>query len=200
MMKALKHSHNLWIRPEQYDKFLDQNIRKKLEKIIPAIVKDYDIVCNGIDEVTKKYGLPQGEFKLWDSDLMRFGAKFKADGMSDEELLKVIEQRFRAVSEVSFRFFSWLGFGTKFSPERQALLEKGVRVPGLPGRLRRSGFLVMDWPPNTGDPRKDEKIIADVKEHLERDWAEVFTPEGRLKLVNGEIVFVRPKRRKTTKP
>ncbi len=69
-------------------------------------------------------------------------------------------------------------------------------MPGLPGRLRRDGYLVIDWPPNTGDLKKDEKLREDVREDLENNWEEVFTPEGRLKFVNGEIVLVRPKSRK----
>lgn len=194
--KVLEHSYGLWISLEELDKLMNSDVRKKLEKIIPAIVKNYDIIFNGVEEAAKKYGL-QGQ--LWVKSghhlYVHFGATFDASNMSDEEVLKAIEPRFRAVGEVSYKYRSWLGFGTEFSPERKALIAQGVHVPGLPGRLRRDGYLVIDWPPNTGTAQKDEEMRADIRKYLKNNWAEVFTPEGRLKLVNEEIILVKPKKK-----
>jgi len=197
MEHILEYSYNIRMPYEEYDKLLDPSVRKRLEKIIPAFVMDYEIVCDGIEEATKKYGLPPDELTVKSSNCYtKFGAKFNVRDMSDEEILKAIEPKFRAVGEVGYRFYSWLGFGTKFSPERQALVNKGARVPGLPGRLRGEGFLVIDWPPNTGDSEKDEKIHAEVKKYLENKWRTVFTSEGRLKLISGEILLVEPRKKR----
>jgi len=57
----------------------------------------------------------------------------------------------------------------------------------------------VDWPSDTGDPKKDEKIRADVKKYPQNGWRIVFTPEGRWNLVNGEIVLVKPERRRKTR-
>jgi len=199
MRHVLDGSYYVWMLCEDLDKLLDPNVRKRLEKIIPAIAKDYEIVCDGMEEIAKKYGLPQSELILKSSNCyIHFGAKLDAKNMSDEEILKAIEPKFRAIGEVGCKFDSWLGprvLGKGgYSQERQALIDKGVHVPSLPGRLRNRGFLVIDWPPNTGDSKKDEEVRAEVKKWLENKMGIVFTPEGRLKLVNGEIVLVRPKR------
>jgi len=53
--------------------------------------------------------------------------------------------------------------------------------------------LVIDWPPNTGNSVADMEIADDVRKYLENDWAVVFTPEGRLKLVNGKIMLGKAK-------
>lgn len=197
MMHVLEHSCNIRLCAYgEFNKFLDPSVRKRLEKIIPAIVIDYEIVCRGIEDATREYGLPKDELRVCDAGCMDFRAKFEVRDMADDELLRAIEKTFRAYSTISRKLLDWWGPRFENSIERQALIDRGVRVPGLLGRLRRKGLLVLDWPPSSRKRDYDAKITADVREYLENNWAEVFTPEGRLKLVNGEIVLLEPKRKK----
>lgn len=144
MLRVLEYSYDIRITIEEFSKLLDPNVRNRLKNIIPAVIKDYEIVCNGIEEATRKYGLPRDSIRFKEATWMEIVAEFNAINMSDDEILKAIEPRFMGLAEIEHRFYSWRGLGVEFSPERQALVEKGARVSGLPGRLRSPGLLVID--------------------------------------------------------
>lgn len=71
---------------------------------------------------------------FYDAGCMDFRAKFEVRDMADDELLRAIEKRFRAYSAISRKLLDWWGPRFVNSLERQAFIDKGVRVPGLIGR------------------------------------------------------------------
>lgn len=197
MNHILQDSYHIHMLPEDIDRLINSDMRKRLENIIPAIVRDYEIVCDAMNEAVKKYGLPLDEVVTKaHSFYIDFGIEFDARNMSDEEILNAIDVRFKGVGEAGHKFDSWIGYRAEYSAERRALLKTDIRVPGRRGRIGRPALLVAEWPPNTGDPEKDKKIFNDVKAWLEGVRGTAFTPQGILRLVDKEVVLIKHKPKK----
>ncbi|MGQ9597331.1 MAG: hypothetical protein ACUVUS_08205 [Thermoproteota archaeon] len=107
--------------------------------------------------------------------------KFKAENLSDEDVLNETEKCIKTLSEAVGEFTKWY-----YSEERKRVYERG----GLKREPPHLRYFIAEWPPNTGDPEKDREIIEDVKRKLSGNH-KVYTPKGLLELKNGEIVVKR---------
>ena len=118
---------------------------------------------------------------------MELSSKFDAKGTSANAMLDAAGRRAGVMAKVWEKFWSWFN-----SAERKALVKKASRIPIIP----HNSWLIIDWPPNTGDPKLDKKILEEVRKDLAMALPRVIvTPEGQLKLKGGKVALVERKGR-----
>lgn len=188
MYKHAERYYQLYMWPDEVMKSRDPNTRKVARRLAPGVIKDCEVVEKAGREAGLKYLADPNSLEI-DFNWIKIESRFKVERLSEEEILKEVEKRVKAVNEAVTTFRKWYE-----SEERKNLYEQTRIKKELP----YDRTFEVEWPPNTGDPEKDRGIIEDVKRKLSRNH-KVYTPKGLLQLKNGEIVLKGKGRRKEEK-
>jgi len=165
----------------------NRKARTALRKLAPGIVKDFDTAERFAEEFGLKYANGPNLIEV-DYNDTRYTSKFSTVGMSEDEAMKQLEKRIRAVFEASAKFLEW-----DESEEKKSLYLK----TSLKRELPRSRKFCPYWPPNYGDQKRNEEHIKWVTETLEKYHVRVYTPDGELELKNGKLVIKKEGTRKS---
>ncbi|MEM2100221.1 MAG: hypothetical protein QXP45_02660 [Thermoproteota archaeon] len=183
MFKHAERYYQIYMWPDEVMKSRDPNAREVARRFAPGIIKDCETVEKATREAGLKYLADPNALEI-DFNWIRIESKFKAEKLVEEEILKEVEKRVKAVSEVIVKFWIWYE-----SEERKNIYEQ-TRIKK---ELRHDRAFEADWPPNTGSPEKDKEKYELVEERL-RFKTRVYTPKGELELKNGEIVLKKKKK------
>jgi chemotaxis protein histidine kinase CheA len=183
LCKLDESKYHIYMRPSEVMRSKDPDARKAAKKLAPGPIKDCEVAEKAAKEASSKYFGKEDVIRV-DFDHMGMTVNFKAEGLTDEEVLKEIERSIKALSEAWTEFLKWY-----YSEERKRIYGKG----GLKREPPYLRYFIAEWPPNTGNPEKDREIIKDVKQKLSRN-DRVYTPKGLLELKNGEITVKKSRR------
>lgn len=152
--------------------------RRMLTRLASGVMKDFEMGEKSAEESSLKC-LNDPNLIEVDYSRMHFSSKFSIVEMNEDEAIRQLEKRARAVSEASMGFLRWLE-----SKERKRLYDRTSMK-----RESKSRTFLPYWPPNYGDQKRNEKETKEVIEFVRKYNAEFFTPHGKLELQNGKPVI-----------
>jgi hypothetical protein len=182
-LKLDESKYYVYMSLNEVMKSRDPNARKVAKKLAPGPVKDCEMAEKAAEKASLKY-FGREDAIIIDFDQMGMTVNFKAEGLSDEEVLGEIEKSAKALSEAWKEYLEW------YHSERRRRLYERTGLKKEPPHIR---CFIAEWPPNTGNPEKDREIIKDVKQKLSCN-DRVYTSKGLLELKNGEITVKKSKR------
>ena len=114
--------------PGEY--FLNREDRMILARLIPAIVKDFNIFLKFLDEVLAKYKIDKSEVEL-NPYFFDCSLKFNIADMKDEQIVENVLKRAEALTELRKKFREWLP-----NDKRREYYESTMLFPEDPFRRR----------------------------------------------------------------
>jgi hypothetical protein len=202
-LKLDESKYYVYMSLNEVMKSRDPNARKVAKKLAPGPVKDCEMAEKAAKKASLKY-FGREDAIIIDFDQMGMNVNFKAECLSDEEVLREIEKSANALSEAWKEYLEW------YHSERRRRLYERTGLKKEPPYIRR---FIAEWPPNTGSPEKDREIVEEVKRKLSRNYEidvfrniirpegerkfrgyKIYTPKGLLELKNGEITVKKSRR------
>lgn len=177
LFKLDESKYYIYMFPDEVMKSRDPNARKVAKRLAPGPIKDCEVAEKAAKGASLKY-FGKGDAIMIDFNFIGMKVKFKAENLSDEDVLNEIEKCIKALSEALGGFMKWY-----YSEDRKRVYKRG----GLKREPPYLRYFVAEWPPNTGDPEEDREIVEDVRLKLNRN-DKVYTPKGLLILKDGEIM------------
>jgi len=155
----------------------DPKVRRAARKLAAGPIKDCEVAERAARKASLKHFGREDAIEI-DYFWMAWKMRFNVEGMSDDEIIARIDRCADCMMEAWREYLEWYN-----SEERKRLYER----TRLKREVRCRHFYVK-WPPDTGDPKKDEEIVGYVRDCLS-DGTKMYTPEGQLELRDGAIVL-----------
>lgn len=202
-LKLDESKYHVYMSLNEVMKSRDPNTRKAAKRLAPGPVKDCEMAEKAAKKASLKYFGRENAITI-DFDQMGMTVNFKAENLSNEEILKEIEKSANALSEAWKEYLEW------YHSEKRKRLYERTGLKREPPYIRR---FIAEWPPNTGNPEKDKEIVEEVKRKLSKNYEigvlrniirpegerkfrgyKIYTPKGLLELKNGEIAVKKSKK------